>query len=117
MYVDESGDCGLTNSPSRYFVLSGLVFHELRWRTYLTQLVDFRRRMRTQHGLKLREEIHVSQMIGRAPGALQRIPKHGRLAIYRKLLDELAGYADLNIINVVVDKQGKNQGYDPFENA
>jgi Protein of unknown function (DUF3800) len=117
MYVDESGDCGLVNSPSRYFVLSGLVFHELRWRTYLTQLVDFRRRMRAQHGLKLREEIHVSKMIGRAPGELRRIRKHERLAIYRKLLDELAGYADLNIINVVVDKQGKGQGYDPFETA
>ena len=56
-------------------------------------------------------------MIGRAPGQLQRIPKHGRLAIYRKLLDELARYQDLNIINVVVDKQGKGADYDAFEAA
>jgi hypothetical protein len=117
MYVDESGDCGIVNSPSRYFVLTGLVIHELRWRTYLTQLVDFRRRMRAQHGLKLREEIHVSQMIGRAPGDLQRIRKHERLAIYRKLLDELAGYQDLNVINIVIDKQGKSLDYDAFANA
>ncbi|MFZ0279660.1 MAG: DUF3800 domain-containing protein [Candidatus Sulfotelmatobacter sp.] len=117
MYVDESGDCGLVNSPTRYFVLTGIVIHELRWRTYLNQLVDFRRRMRTQHGLKLREEIHVSEMIGRAPGALQRIRKHERLAIYRKLLDELAGYQDLNIINVIVDKQGKGPDCDVFETA
>jgi len=33
MYVDESGDTGLTNSPVDYFVLSGLIIHELRWRT------------------------------------------------------------------------------------
>jgi hypothetical protein len=117
MYVDESGDCGLTNSPTRYFVLTGLVVHELRWRTYLAQLVDFRRRMRAQHGLKLREEIHVAKMIGRAPGDLNRIPKHERLAIYRKLLDELAALPDFSILNVAVDKQGKTPTYDVFEAA
>lgn len=117
MYVDESGDCGLTNSPSRYFALSGLVIHELRWRSYLTQLVEFRRRMRTQHGLKLREEIHVSRFIGRAPGQLQRIRKHERLAIYRKLLDELATMPDISVVNVVVDKRNKPANYDVFENA
>jgi len=33
MYVDESGDSGLPSdgSPTRYFCLSGLVVHELRW--------------------------------------------------------------------------------------
>jgi hypothetical protein len=117
MYVDESGDCGLVNSPSRYFALSGLVLHELRWRDYLSQLVEFRRRMRAQHSLKLREEIHVSQMIGRAPGKINRIPKHGRLAIYRKLLDELATMQELSIVNVLVDKHGKTSGYDVFEMA
>ena len=30
MYVDESGDSGLVNSPTRYFVLTGMVVHELR---------------------------------------------------------------------------------------
>ena len=29
MYVDESGDVGLVGSPTRYFVLVGLVVHEL----------------------------------------------------------------------------------------
>lgn len=30
MYVDESGDSGLLGSPTRYFVVSGIVLHELR---------------------------------------------------------------------------------------
>ncbi|MGH2600854.1 MAG: DUF3800 domain-containing protein, partial [Dehalococcoidia bacterium] len=38
MYVDESGDSGLTNSPTRYFVLTGLVVHELRWQAYVEQI-------------------------------------------------------------------------------
>jgi hypothetical protein len=117
MYVDESGDCGLTNSPSRYFALSGLVIHELRWRTYLAQLIEFRRRMRAQHNLKLREEIHVAHFIGRHPGKLDRIPKHERLTIYRNLLDELASLPDFSIVNVIVDKSTKQPGYDVFEKA
>ncbi len=31
MYVDESGDMGLVNSPTRFFVLSGVVIHEMRF--------------------------------------------------------------------------------------
>jgi hypothetical protein len=33
MYVDESGDPGLINSPTRYYVLSGLVPDWSRMRT------------------------------------------------------------------------------------
>ena len=61
MYVDESGDSGLVNSPTRYFVLTGLVVHELRWHDALNSLVNFRQRMRGKFGLKLREEIHAGQ--------------------------------------------------------
>lgn len=57
MYVDESGDTGLVNSKTDYFVLTGLVIHELRWQLYLEQLIAFRQRLKQQYGLKLREEI------------------------------------------------------------
>jgi len=69
MYVDESGDSGLVNSPSRYYVLTGIVLHELRWNAYLDQIVDFRKRMRTNFGLLMRDEIHSAHMINR-PGTL-----------------------------------------------
>ena len=42
MYVDESGDVGLVNSPTRYFVLVGLVLHELRWQQTKDELINFR---------------------------------------------------------------------------
>jgi len=101
MYVDESGDVGMVNSPTRYFVLTGLVVHELRWQNYLDQLIAFRRRMRVSFGLRLRDEIHASAFINR-PGALVRIPKNERLTILRMLADELAQMTDLNVINVIV---------------
>jgi len=116
MYVDESGDPGMVNSPTRYFVLSGLVVHELSWLATLDSLIDFRRRMRDTFGLKLREEIHAAHFI-RGSDELSRIPKHDRLAILRHFADELAALPDVTVINVVVDKHGKAPTYDPFEKS
>jgi len=113
MYVDESGDSGPQNSPSRYFVLTGIVIHELRWQLYLDQLINFRRRMQQQFGLKLREEIHASAFISR-PGPLVRIKRNDRLTILRMFADELATMTDLNVINIVVDKERKPATYDVF---
>jgi Protein of unknown function (DUF3800) len=113
IYVDESGDSGLVRSPTRYFILTGLVIHELRWRAYLDQIISFRQRMRDEFGLRMREEVHAASMLTR-PGALVRIKRHDRLTIIRHFTNELAKMADLNIINVVVDKHDKPEEYDPF---
>jgi hypothetical protein len=113
MYVDESGDCGIRRSPTPFFVLTGLVVHELRWQEYLDSIITFRRRMRDKFGLKLREELHASHLITR-PGELRRIPLHFRLEIIRAFAKQLAGMADLNLINVVVHKRSKPPGYDVF---
>ena len=94
MYVDESGDVGMSpKSPSRYFVLSGLVVHELRWADYLDQLINFRRALKAKFGFRLREEFHASQLIN-TPGALGRIKKHDRLEILRLYADQLAQMSD-----------------------
>jgi hypothetical protein len=80
MFVDESGDSGLTGSPTEHFVSNGIVMHELRWRACVESLQEFRREIRRDFGLKLREEIHASEMLFR-PGDLVRIKKHDRLKI------------------------------------
>lgn len=116
MYVDESGDSGLVDSPVRYYVLSGLVVHELKWRDVLEQILAFRKRVRDQHGLKLREELHASHLINK-PGPLVRIRRHDRLTIIREFADALASIADANLIHIVVDKLGKPRDYDVFGNA
>lgn len=116
MYVDESGDVGLVNSPTRYFVLVGLVLHELRWQQTREETITFRRGLKQQFGLKLREEVHASEMISH-PGSLARIPKHQRLEIVRRHADRLASMPDLSLVCVVVDKQGKAANYNVFERA
>jgi len=104
MYVDESGDTGVDNSPTPFFVLSSLIVHELRWTSSLDQLIAFRRRMRDTFGLKMNEEIHAAAMV-RGPGKMSRIPRHDRLTIVRMFADEIAKLPDVRSINVVAIKR------------
>lgn len=115
MYVDESGDTGLSQSPTSHFALVGIVVHEGEWRSFLDTMVQFRRVMRTAHGLPIRTEIHSAEYIRRPP--VPGISKHERLAILRNLLDELAKLSTISITGMVVDKTTKQVGYDVFENA
>ena len=109
MYVDESGDSGLpqNSSPTRYFCLSGLVVHELRWRDVLSELTSFRRWVKRRYGVYLEDELHHAEMVGKTKklaDALKKLTKHERLAIIRHHADELAKIHDLSVINIVVDK-------------
>jgi len=116
MFVDESGDTGLRNSPTKNFILCGLVVHELRWRDTLDNILGFRKSLNAAYGLKLRDEIHAAELIN-SPGDLARIPKHQRLEILRRYADFLASLNDINLISILVDKTNKPTGYDVFEKA
>lgn len=115
MYVDESGDSGLVNSPTTHFALSGLVVHESRWRDLTVQIAAFRRAMRSAHGLPLSVEMHASHFIKGPP--IPNMKRHIRLLILRKFLDEIAKQNYISITNVIVSKAGKPANYDVFENA
>ena len=106
MYVDESGDCGTINSPTRYFILSAIVIHELRWKPILQDLVSFRKALRDSKGLKLRDEIHCTHFINK-PGELKRIKRNDRVDIIKKCIDWLDAQADISIFSVCVDKRFK----------
>ena len=114
MYVDESGDTGLENSPTRYFVLSAIVLHELRWKQILSDLVVFRQMLRVTKGLKLREEIHCTDFINK-PGELIRIKRNDRIDILKKCMDWLNQQGDLSIYSVIIDKTDRTD--DIFELA
>jgi len=116
MFADESGDTGLIGSPTKYFALCGIVVHELEWKNTLVELIEFRRELRKDYGLKLRHEIHSRQLITK-PGELAFIPKYKRLELLRKFADKLAQIQALRVISIVVHKEHKPNGYDVFENA
>jgi hypothetical protein len=116
LYVDESGDTGMLAGSSPFFGLSGLVVHELAWHQTIEAILDFRRQLRDQYGLKLKEEIHAKPFIHK-PGDLARIPKDIRLRILRDVLDFLEGLPDINLIHILVKKSGHATTYDVFDKA
>lgn len=116
VYVDESGDTGLTSSPTNYFVLSGLVVHESQWRKLLDDVVQFRTNMRNFYGLKLREEMHAAHFFSK-PGKLLRIPKHDRLQICKRAIDFQESLDYIRLVNVIVKKADKTPPFDVFGTA
>jgi len=114
MYVDESGDSGINSSPTKYFVLTAIVFHELRWSRVLHNFTEFRRELKKTKGLKLREEIHASHFINK-PGRLSRIKRNDRIDILKKCIQWANLQSDLNVFSIVVNKSGKKS--DIFEIA
>jgi len=116
MYIDESGDDGIQDSPTDFYILSGIVMHELRWRDCVSRIYDFRKRMKAKFGLRIREEIHAAHFVSR-PGELQRIRKNDRLTILRHFVDEIANLPDIRVMNVVVDKRAKDPNTDVFSLA
>lgn len=116
MYVDESGDTGVNNSPTRHFALSSLIVHELRWEAALQQMIEFRRRMRAKFDLKMTDEIHAAGMINK-PGPLVRISRNDRLTILRAFVEEISQLPDVNLINVVVDKRPTDTSDAVFDRA
>jgi hypothetical protein len=111
MYVDESGDTGLRNSPTDYFILSGLVVHESRWRDFIAALIALRHKLRADYGLPVRTEIHAAHFVNKKPIDL---PRNTRLATLRVTLEELATLDYISITNVVTKKIGKESTYDVF---
>jgi len=116
LYVDESGDIGMCNSPADWYILSGLILHELEWHSTLEKIITFRRVLRDNYGLKLREEIHALHFIHN-PRELARIPKHIRLRILRDVIDFEATLNSISILNVAVYKIGKPSNYEVFKIA
>ena len=116
MYVDEAGDTGMADSPTKYFVLSGLVVHELRWHEYLTQIVEFRKKIKTIFGFHVRAEFHAAQLINKR-GKWVTIKRHDRLQSIRLFTKELASREGISVINVVVDKTKRGPDFDVFDLA
>ena len=103
MYVDESGDIGVDKRTTRYFILSAIVVHELRWNETLDELIDFRRYLKESKGLKLREEIHSSHFLNN-PGELVRIPMNDRVDIIKQCIKWLNTRNHLSVFSVRIDK-------------
>lgn len=63
MYVDESGDPGLSEGSSAHYILAALVIHHTAWKTGFERLKRFRKQIQQLYGLGLHTEIHATDLI------------------------------------------------------
>ena len=106
LYVDESGDPGLHQFGSPYFILSGLIVAQDDWNKYLNRLKTFRQSIKNRFGLLIREEIHAAELIRiNKLKAYQQIRKVDRIQILKDYCQHIPIIFDnAKIINVCLDK-------------
>ncbi len=117
MYVDECGDSGLQSTSSRYFILSGMVLHEAYWTDTMERIAAMRKRLEESYGFNAMRELHAGEMMGRTSKKYADIKKQDRAAMFRHVLDFESTLDCARVINVVVDKENKAFGFNPFEVA
>jgi hypothetical protein len=109
IYIDESGDTGHKNSPTKYFVLSAIILHETNWQNTFEDLVMFRRSLRTRFGLKMNEEIHASEFINGSPKLNVNITRNDKLDILKRCLKWLDSRKDISIVTIRCDKNAHSE--------
>ena len=106
VYVDESGDPGINNSPTASYILSGLKIPAEHWHDAQARLLSFCHRMRDRLGLKLSAEIHAAEFLGGTKTFLGLEPRH-RLRVALWLLRELGEVPGLSCHSVAYLKQAQ----------
>ena len=66
IYIDESGDIGKVNSPTKEYLLVAMIVPHARWHELDQRLHEARRRMKLQLGLDTVAEIHAVEFLGGA---------------------------------------------------
>lgn len=103
-YMDESGDPGPRSAVPTYTV--GCVFiHASQWADEFERVLNFRRYLRRDFGLKLRDEVKGSELAkGTGPWAGLGLPNRTRKGIFRSFMRLQDRGAVIKSYAVVIDK-------------
>ena len=106
MYVDESGDPGINHYGSPFYILSGLIVPQDEWSKYLDRLKIFRKSIKNNYGLLLREEIHAAELIRiNKIDAYRHIKKSDRIDILIAYLHQIPVIFDTaKVVNICLRK-------------
>ena len=113
-YFDESGDTGVVNSPTAWFVLNAVLVHETAWLETLDALRAFRRGLRTKYGIPVQNEIKALDFrYGRGPFTGLHVSRKQRFDIYRQFM-EFEATLKVRTFSVAIGKAGASaRGWEP----
>jgi hypothetical protein len=118
-YLDESGDAGVHNSPTQFFVLSCVLVHESSWLQTLDAVVSLRRDLRVVHNIPTRPELkgrHFRK--GRGPLARLGWSLNDRMQLLRELLQAIGANVPVRVFAVAINKQPADAlGWNPWTAA
>ena len=119
-YFDESGDSGILNSPTRFFVLSCVMLHNKDWKATLDGLITMRRLIKERVGISPRPEIKSTDIRrGRGPLLPLRWSLTRRMEFFANLMRYQAAYLpQVTAFSIAIDKQPcAAKGRDPRATA
>ena len=114
-YIDESGDMGLINSPTTYFVLSCVLIHESRWLDTLDSLVSLRRQVSSIYSIPTQVEIKATDLI-HGKGLLRSfgLTKNKRLDLYKSFIKFQDDNIDSHVFAIAIHKANASvKGWNP----
>ena len=112
IYLDESGDPGMFNSPTSYYLLAGFSVHHADWHSVDERLREFRKWAESTYGLEVGQEIHSAEFLGAAQMHCG-LRREQRLLIIRKLISILSLSLELRFFGWMMQKAAE----DPLESV
>lgn len=103
IYLDESGDPGLQNSPTKHYLIAGFAVHHGSWQGLRTRLQSFRREMADRYGFPATAELHASELLGASP-LLHGVCRAHRLLLARQLVYMLSSCPEIRTFAWVTKK-------------
>jgi len=99
MFVDESGDPGLSGMGSKAFVRVGVVIHGWKWKAWNDRLKNFKR----ARNLRWDDEIKAAHL-RKGSGVFAGLMEDARHAFMRDLTRLIGSNPDVSILCVAIDK-------------
>lgn len=105
VYVDETGDTGLENSPTHFYCLTTLLIHEDHWQEHFNRIKEMRLGLRARHSVKLNEELHATDIVsGHGISYKYRLNQEQRLDIFAQTIQCISMLEGAKMFSVCICK-------------
>ncbi len=107
IYVDESGDPGISKYGSKHYILSGLIINSNNWLSYMNKLKKLRSSFKEKFGLRIRTEIHATELIRIDKlKEYRKIRKPERIKLLKEFTENIPIiFSDAKILNICIIKK------------
>ncbi len=105
LFIDESGDNGLSENSTDYYILAGISFEDWQWKENFWKIVEHRRQISQKYGLVI-DELKGSEIFShRGPFFNSTLHSDDLKWIYNQTIDLICDKLSLTLFVVVKSKE------------